>query len=811
MNARDRRPDLKSKAQNVKPLSEDCRTAMNTRPCSSVFTGGFSLYDAAILAALLLLLTIVLWPILSAPADRAPGLPGHDGRTQWYPWRSYGFGSIKDGVLPLWNPYVMCGVPFVGNSQSALFYPPNLLFVVAPVGVAARWSIWLHLALSLVFTYALARALALSPGGSAVAAIAFTFSAAQLLRVPAGHWGVSCAIPWLVLALLCAERIIRGAGLMALVVGAVAVAFQVLSGMPQYVFMTVITIAVSAIARSYRDGLSWGHRLRGWAALAGMFALGASVAAVQLLPSLEAALNGARSLPMRREWIEQFSLGPECLLTLLLPGFFGGQASHPYWGRFLHWEMNAYAGIVVLALAITGIIFGRRRLAVWLGSLAGFMLLLALGRHTPLLRLLSLLTPFSGMFRGSAKFILPFSLAASLLAASGADALLSADTRKGSFRKAIPAAGIMVIILGLVLFRQSILSGLHRLVTAGGECLYASGQVAPSAAAVLRGSCVSLALLGGLLVGVPLLVSRRRLSAGLVVMLVAADAFLFGGMFVSREATFAARGTDWPDAGAEVLRLLGNRKRTVVLGSPAMNDAMLERVFSMEGIEPNPPQRFHLFFRLGQNLPADVAPSLYQLVERGRVATRTAAGRILVRKADAPRITDAQLLWSDGTWDLWDLNGSLPRALIVYSASLAESASEALRMTLEADLADEVILEEAWDLPKAGTPSETTEATITQDAANRVTVAARLEKPGWLVLLDNDFPGWSAEVDGSPARILRANFCFRAVPLASGRHVVTFRYRPPSLFAGLGVSMGGLVFCAVAVILWAKRASREAR
>ena len=30
--------------------------------------------------------------------------------------------------VPLWNPYQFCGTPFVANSQSAVFYPGNLLF-----------------------------------------------------------------------------------------------------------------------------------------------------------------------------------------------------------------------------------------------------------------------------------------------------------------------------------------------------------------------------------------------------------------------------------------------------------------------------------------------------------------------------------------------------------------------------------------------------------------------------------------------------------------------------------------------------------
>ena len=42
-------------------------------------------------------------------------------------------------------------------------------------------------------------------------------------------------------------------------------------------------------------------------------------------------------------------------------------------------------------------------------------------------------------------------------------------------------------------------------------------------------------------------------------------------------------------------------------------------------------------------------------------------------------------------------------------------------------------------------------------------------------------PGWVAEVDGQPARILRTNVLFRGVEVGEGRHRVVFRFEPFSL------------------------------
>jgi hypothetical protein len=74
-----------------------------------------------------------------------------------------------------------------------------------------------------------------------------------------------------------------------------------------------------------------------------------------------------------------------------------------------------------------------------------------------------------------------------------------------------------------------------------------------------------------------------------------------------------------------------------------------------------------------------------------------------------------------------------------------------------------------------------------------VKIDASLPQPGYLLLLDTYFPGWSATVNGEPAPIHRADYNFRAVSLPAGRSSVCFSYRPESLRIGLYLCAAGIL------------------
>ena len=96
----------------------------------------------------------------------------------WYFVPSYQafYGAVAAGAPMLWNPYQLCGMPWLGTLQAGFFYPPHLLYVVLPTPLALASSTVLHLALAAGGTAAFARCSGISPAGATLAGAVFAFA-----------------------------------------------------------------------------------------------------------------------------------------------------------------------------------------------------------------------------------------------------------------------------------------------------------------------------------------------------------------------------------------------------------------------------------------------------------------------------------------------------------------------------------------------------------------------------------------------------------------------------------------------------------
>ena len=139
------------------------------------------------------------------------------------------------------------------------------------------------------------------------------------------------------------------------------------------------------------------------------------------MPAAELLSISSRKGQLTYEWVSQFSLVPEALITLVAPDFFGSDLAGKYWGRWNLWETSAYVGVVAVGLALFGALWGRRRTVLLTGGMIVLLFILALGENAPLLLVLYRFVPGFDLFRAPARFLAPLSLFLAFLAGIGAD------------------------------------------------------------------------------------------------------------------------------------------------------------------------------------------------------------------------------------------------------------------------------------------------------------------------------------------------------------------------------------------------------
>lgn len=77
----------------------------------------------------------------------------------------------------------------------------------------------------------------------------------------------------------------------------------------------------------------------------------------------------------------------------------------------------------------------------------------------------------------------------------------------------------------------------------------------------------------------------------------------------------------------------------------------------------------------------------------------------------------------------------------------------------------------------------TAQATPVAATPTQLRIRVQSKAPAWVVLSELDFPGWKADVDGSPIAIHRANGMFRAVCVPAGEHELHLRFHPWAMVA----------------------------
>jgi len=291
-----------------------------------------------------------------------------DPITQYYVFFSFAREMFQSSELPLWNPYIYAGAPFLANPQSVVFYPYSLFIYLLPLNAGITLLLISNLVTAGFGMYLLLRrgfAFMLTP--SLIGAFSWMFSGSMIGFL---YYPNSYVLAWLPLMLFFTDRLVITARFSYCSILAFVFSFSVLGGHPDVtgvvVLVAVAYFLIQVIAEYWNErSFSLFFRKVGLFVIAVL--LGIGIASIQLLPCLEYMQLSYRFFSYEKgaasghTWAMGSITPLRYILTLLYPNTFTSSLFNYNYARV--WVARTYAGysgIIALALIPLGMRYGKR-------------------------------------------------------------------------------------------------------------------------------------------------------------------------------------------------------------------------------------------------------------------------------------------------------------------------------------------------------------------------------------------------------------------------------------------------------------------
>lgn len=694
------------------------------------------------------------WRSTSYIGYAAGGIPNKaqypDTYRQLYPWKTLAVNQLRQGKLPLWNPYNFSGAPLLANFQSAVLYPLGVIYLF--LNQIAAWTVLIILQplLAGIFTYFYARKIGAKPYGAILSALSYGFSG--FMAVWLEYNTVGHVILWLPLLLLAIESLRQNPRPVWFAVLALGNTAALLAGHPQvygYVAAFSIIYALSRLPRAL------------WIPTGIFVMLGIGIAGLQLIPGIELISLAARSPHEFTNLFTKILIQPWQLIAIALPNIFGNPATRTYWPTDTFVGKVTTIGLIPLFFLPSAL---RSKIPVTVWHICSAVIVIILVTANPVTYVLyQIPIPLvSASSPSLMTFILSFSLA--VLCGLGLDYWM---TDKHSLKKlGLRSVEVGIIFLVIVLAAKlPIFSDFH----------IHSGIVLR---AVFYGALIAGATLGLFWIAIAFPKLRKH-AIILLLLLHMADLWVFFGRF----NPFVPTALVFPDH--EVLTFLTDHGPDRYWGygtaGIAANFATEYRMFSPEGYDPLYPKWYGQFLYSYRN-------------------------GSLMKTFDNSTRSDAAITSNFGDGGLSDPNKqNILNALSVrYILDRTENGGTA--QTFPPTIFKLIYSFEDWRIyenlnaaPRASIKNGS--ATILSYDADRVVIKTETKTPGDLVLTDTYYPGWKATVDGNSAQVKRYNFALRKVAVPSGTHTVIMTYAPLSVAAGKMLSSISIIGTIIGLIV----------
>ncbi len=741
---------------------------------------------------------MLLWPLLTGQI--LFGGARSDMFIAGYSFRLFGAETFKStGAIPQWNPYLLGGLPYIGAMHGDIFYPTAWLRWIMPVDLAITWGMAVHFVLAGWFTYRFVRALGMSWSASIIAGVAYELSGIVASQMSPGHDGklfVSALAPLAMWTLL---RAIRHQRTWAFGAFAILVALSILGHFHMAYFL-LIALGAWALYLAFWDserpaGLN-PYKAIGFATLA--VAVGVGITALQVLPFLAYIPYSPRAAGGPNtgwEFATSYAFPPSEIFTLALPEF-NGVLEH-YWGSNPIKFHTEYVGFLPLVLAVFALgSKEHRRLAISLATFATVFLFFSFGGHTPFYKPFYEFLPLLNKIRAMGMVFYLVALPMCVLAGIGADRIIA---------RTVPIKTALIAIGAFALFAVLGATGALQGMTESIAIPQRLEAVSANADALKMGALrmlIFVVLGGGALFAI---VSGRisaKVGAFALLLLTAVDLWSMDRnfyefspraktLFAGDAVTTHLQNTKPPYRVLEA----GNSYGTSILMAYRIPTAMgyhgfeLQRYDELGGKESgwnqltSPNLMDLLAIRFVILSQPQAVPGFHEVVPETSTAFGTKA--VLIERDSTPAyarvLLSAAKLSEDQIVPIM-VNPRFP----VNRAALFPDSSSVKANAVTDQLAQSRVT-----------------ATVTQwsPGAMNIALAGADTADGHLLVAENWYKDWHAEVDGKPGVVRRADHTLLSVDLPKGAREVRLWFESPEYARGKIVSALALLVALVMIAI----------
>lgn len=730
-----------------------------------------------------------------------------------YAFRKWAADQFRaTGSLPLWNPELMGGLPFVGAMHGDIFYPTAWLRLVLPTVTAMNLGFALHYVLAGLFTYLFLRLLRVSWTGAVVGGVAYQLTGVLASLVSPGHDGkvfVSTLLPVMLIGLVLAFKRQRPEGFALVALG---VGLSLFSHF-QMLYYLLVAAGIFSLYLAFGDPERPTPKVA-VTRLAVAFAavlLGFGIGMIQVAPFFEYLPFSPRAdtyygYEGATTWAIPWSHVPEFVLA-----HFAGEGGS-YWGANFAKLHSEYLGLPVVALAVWGALDReRRRLVWWLSAIALLFLLVSLGGSTPFYRLWWAVMPFMKKVRAAGMALYLPAFVISVFAAFGVARLERGEGRRWPLVAVALGGGVAVLALvgAFGALAQSLAQSIE--MSQGRPTVQAAAAAEEGIRLGALVSGLALAAAGGLVwthragrlptlafvVGLPLLVGADLWrNANTFWRYSDAPSTLYAPDAIVERLSATPRpyrALEFPYRGVEVYggsvlmafhvpQLLGHHGNELhdfdeLLGGKNQWDYLLSpRIWDLFAVS-------YVLLPSGAGV-ADQIPGFADSFSAVLTEVPTSAG---------------------GTADLYVRNDSVPYARLVGGAVTAPN-DQTIPTIVDPRTRfdpDRIVLlgPEASVDPGSfeGMPEELAVRAVFElwePGRMRIRLEPAAPREAYLVVSENWYTGWRATVDGKAAPVVRGNVSLITVPVPAGGQVVELEFDSPPYRRGRVLSIVSVILVA---------------